>query len=112
MSLLNTVRVLVLDVFAILKVECLESLSVHVKFILVMLLPVNPVVCVGVVYLIRCVSDCLISDQDKKKQRDENGVKAAYRTFFVVFLLYSLVSRTVFRMFDCQIKGRGPYGPI
>jgi hypothetical protein len=100
MSLLNTVRVLVLDVFAILKVECLGSLSVHVKFILVMLLPV---VCVGVVYLIRCVSDCLISDQDKEKQRAENRVKAAYRTFFVVFLLYSLLSRTAFRMFDCQM---------
>ena len=32
----------------------------------------------------------------------ESRVTAAYRTFFVVFLLYPLLSRTVFRTFDCQ----------
>jgi heme/copper-type cytochrome/quinol oxidase subunit 2 len=99
MSVLSAVRVSVVDVFAILKVECLRALSVHTKFMLVMALPI---VCVVIIYLIRCVSDCRISGKDQDKQRDENRITAAYRTFFVIFLLYPLLSRTVFRTFDCQ----------
>lgn len=99
MSVLSAVRVIVVDVFAILKVECLGALSVHAKFMLVMALPI---VCVVIIYLIRCVSDCRISGKDMDRQRDENRITAAYRTFFVVFLLYPLLSRTVFRTFDCQ----------
>ena len=55
LAVLSAVRVIVVDVFAILKVECLGALSVHAKFMLVMLLPV---VTIGTVQLVRCINDC------------------------------------------------------
>jgi hypothetical protein len=102
--LLRAVRVLIMDVFAIVKIECVTPLSVHSKFILVMLLPVASV---GLLQLVRRVSDWKIARGDlagvaKDRQRDENRTTAAYRTYFIIFLFYPLLSRTVFRMFACQ----------
>eukprot|EP01045_Picozoa_sp_COSAG04_P027097 COSAG04_NODE_3898_length_2439_cov_1.713675_2_plen_568_part_01 len=104
-AVLSAVRVLILDLFAILKMECIGTMSVHTKFMLVMLLPVAAI---GTVQLVRCINDWRagrseqLSEAQMAKDRDERRVTAGYRSFFIVFLLYPLLSRSAFRTFACQ----------
>jgi hypothetical protein len=174
-SLVQAIRVLMLDVFALLYIDCLGGISLHGKFVAIM---AAPWVCVAFIRLIQSIADhqatrelapssgyrkkvkksfeageniqcphcekrmqtptranfvacpgCAITIATKDiqiaqpehetldditiraealvAQLTENRNKFAYRVFFVVFLLYPLLSKTVFHMFLCQTLGPG-----
>jgi hypothetical protein len=103
-QLLVACKVFMIDIFAIFKVDCIQPISIHNKFVVTMLLPP---ICFAVVLLLWCVSNARVRRQglsDAKQQQlcAKNGMTAAYRASFVLVLLYPLLSRTTFRMFSCQ----------
>jgi hypothetical protein len=53
-AVLNVMKVFLLDVFEVFRVDCVQPLSLHAKFIVIMVLPF---VGAGIVQLLRCVAD-------------------------------------------------------
>jgi len=98
--LLGALRVVVLDVFEILRIDCITPLSLHVKFGIIMLLPVAAI---GFVHLFRCWQDPRGSGEPSAKA--SNRAAAAYQSLVIIFLLYPLLSRTAFSIFNCQTLG-------
>ena len=86
--LLGALRVVVLDVFEILRIDCITPLSLHVKFGIIMLLPVAAI---GFVHLFRCWQDPRGSGEPSAKA--SNRAATAYQSLVIIFLLYPLLSR-------------------
>jgi hypothetical protein len=108
-SLIDFVRVLMLDVFAVLHIDCLGSISLHGKFAATMAIPW---VCVACIRLIQCIANRRVacsgaSSEEIAKQLAQNQNSFAYRVFFIIFLIYPLLSKTVFHIFLCQTLGPG-----
>jgi NADH:ubiquinone oxidoreductase subunit 3 (subunit A) len=106
-DLLSIMRVFLLDIFQIFRIDCLTPLSLHLKTIFIMVIPW---VGIALVYLLRCVANSRasrggVSPELIADRKAENHAKSAYRTFFVIFLLYPLLSRTAFHMMpnSCQV---------
>jgi predicted outer membrane repeat protein len=111
-QLLTAVGVLMVDIFEVFKLDCVSPLSLHTRFVCVMLMPP---VCIGLVQLLRVFANCRISngstyaegaDQTSEpsvvQRKAANRSKADYRSAFVVVLLYPLLCRTCFRMYACK----------
>ena len=94
-------NVLVLDFFAILKLDCIGNLSVHGKFVGIM---ASPLVSVAVFRLIQSIADRRAArnapTRDEALAESHNAF--AYRCFVVLWMLYPLLSKTALRMFICQ----------
>ena len=108
-GLLDAARVLMLDVFGMFSLDCVAPLSMHLKFVAIMLLPV---VGIGIVQLWACISVKLASrggltDEELAGKKASIRAASAYRSFFIIFLLYPLLSRTAFHMFGCQTLDTG-----
>lgn len=105
-SLLKGIRVLMLDVFAIFHVDCIGTMSVHGKFALIM---ASPWFCVVFILFVEGIANkrALRSDTPEAvaEARSQARGKTWYRVFFVFFLLFPLLSKTVFHMFLCQALG-------
>ena len=108
-AVLDAMKVFLLEIFEVFRMDCVSPLSVHAKFIIVMLLPL---VGIAVVQLLQCTANARVgrggADAElAAERRAENKANAAYRTFFVIFLLYPLLSRTAFHMTptSCQTLG-------
>jgi hypothetical protein len=117
---LKAIGIVLLDIFDVFKVDCLSPLSLHAKFIVIMVLPL---VGIAFVQFLRCASN----HGATKEQEATNRSSAAYRSFFVIFLcvatgsfcckvelkillrrrLYPLLSRTTFSIFRCQTLAVG-----
>jgi hypothetical protein len=109
-AVLNAVKVFLLDVFEVFRVDCITPLSVHAKFVVIMALPP---VGVGIVRLLRCAADARAGRGGADAalaatRRAENKAKSNYRMFFVIFLLYPLLSRTAFHMMPTACWALGP----
>jgi hypothetical protein len=98
--LLKVIGIVLLDIFDVFRIDCLSPLSLHAKFVIIMLLPV---VGIAFVQILRCVSNRGATPE----QAATNHARAAYRSFFVIFLLYPLLSRTTFSIFRCQTLATG-----
>ena len=97
-------RVLLVDIFNIFKIDCISPLSLHAKFIVVMLLPP---IGIGALQLVRLWSDSRAGKDDATpelvaKRKAANSTTAAYRSSFITVVLYPLLTRTCFRMYDCH----------
>ena len=106
-SILHAFRLLmdplskVLEIF---RIECIEPLELYVRFFVIMALPV---ICIVLLVLLRLVSDAYASRGQAAadlvaRRKADNKAKQDYRVFFMFFLLYPLLSRTVFHIFSCQ----------
>ena len=109
-ALLNAVQVLLLDVFEVFRIDCIAPFSVHARFTVIM---VMPFIGVAIVWLMCCIADAGTSRggvgvELVAQRRTENKAKASYRTFFVIFLLYPLLSRTAFHMTPTACWSLGP----
>ena len=109
-AILEAMRVLLLDVFDVFSLGCISTISLHTEFIIVMLLPVVGLLAVQ---LLRLSSLWLASRQAESAETPDPvqflrarqksiGATASYRSFFILFILYPLLSRTTFRMFRCH----------
>jgi Leucine-rich repeat (LRR) protein len=103
-SILESVRVLVGDVFEIFRIDCVAPVSLYAKFVMIMLLPA---VGTTVAQAVRCTANARAGDssapaEQREARRLKNREDANYRSYFVIFLLYPLLSHTVFHMFACQ----------
>lgn len=104
-TVIQAMRVLMLDIFDIFSIDCIStSLSLHARFIAVMLLPMAGLL---VVLLLRFASNCQAEHTGGTKveldaRKAAIQATASYRAFFVLFMLYPLLSRTVFHMFGCH----------
>ena len=99
-AVLNAMKVFLFDIFEVFRMDCISPLSVHAKFIVVMLLPLVGIVTIR---LLQCIANARAghggADAELVVQRwAEAKASSAYRTFFVIFLLYPLLSRTAFHM--------------
>jgi hypothetical protein len=99
-ELLSAIDVVLLDIFDVFRIQCLSALSLHAKFIVIMLMPMAGII---VVQILRCISNHGATPEQVAK----NAATAAYRSFFVIFLLYPLLSRTTFSIFRCQTLATG-----
>ena len=93
-------KVFLLDVFEIFKVDCISPMSLHSKFLSIISFPVVGLV---MVQLVRCIADARAgrggaSNELIVERKAKNQTNAAYRSFFLIFLLYPLLSRTTFHM--------------
>lgn len=86
--LLGALGVVLLDVFEILRIDCIKPLSLHAKFGIIMLLPVAAI---SFVLLLRWWRDARGSGEPSAKA--SNRAAAAYQSFVIIFLLYPLLSR-------------------
>jgi hypothetical protein len=82
-------------------------MSLHARFVAVMAFPW---VSIAFIRLIQCIGDGRVarsgaSGDALAEQLAVNRNKFAYRVFFVVFLCYPLLCKTVFHMFLCQTLG-------
>ena len=107
--LIQTIRVVLLDFFAVFHLDCLGSTSVHGRFIVIM---ASPWILAAFFRLIQYMADKRAARSGASPdvvaaQQDENRKNFAYRVTFVVFLLYPLLSKTIFTMFICQTFGPG-----
>lgn len=96
-KLLVAARVLLVDLFSTFKLDCVSPLSLHARFVIVVLLPPAGI---AIVQLLR-----LWNDYKSAEHKLANSNKAAYRSAFIIVLLYPLLCRTCFRMFACQKLG-------
>ena len=106
-DLLVGARVLIVDIFSVFKLDCISPLSLHAKFIVIMLLPPF---CIGIVQLLRMWSDCRATLGDAStellaERKAASHGTAAYRSSFIIIALYPLLTRSCFRMYDCQYLG-------
>ena len=83
-------RILMLDVFDFLKVDCIRPQYVRVKFCVMMLLPVLGLLAFQA---LRLVSNCRATANTA-----QTSVTARYRSFFVTFLLFPQVARYFTRL--------------
>jgi hypothetical protein len=87
-TLLKTMKIFLLDVFDMFSIDCIAPLSLHAKFVVVM---VMPIVGILIVHVIALVSTCFLSngiDEEAKAARaDEIRATKAYRCFFIIFML-------------------------
>lgn len=86
--LLGALGVVLLDVFEILRIDCITPMSLHAKFGIIMLLPVAAI---SIVLLFRCWKDARGSGESSVKA--SNRAAAANQAFVIIFLLYPLLSR-------------------
>eukprot|EP01051_Picozoa_sp_SAG22_P006365 SAG22_NODE_413_length_10849_cov_6.078977_7_plen_1231_part_00 len=110
-AVLSAMKVFLLDIFEVFRMGCISPPSVHSKFIVVMLLPLAGI---AIVQLLHCIANARAgrggADAELvAKRKEDNKATAAYRTFFLIFLLYPLLSRTTFHMTptSCQTLGDG-----
>jgi hypothetical protein len=94
-AVLNAMKVFLLDIFEVFHMDCIQPLSVHVKFSVIM---VVPPLAIGIIQLLRRIADARAPHEELAECRAQNKAKAAYRTFFMIFLLYPLLSRSAFHM--------------
>jgi hypothetical protein len=87
-KLLKAMKIIMLDVFDMFSIDCITPLSLHVKFIVVMLMPI---VGMFIVHAIAVVSTCFfsigVSEEAKAARKDEIRATKAYRCFFILFML-------------------------
>jgi hypothetical protein len=107
-AVLNAMKVFLFDIFEIFRLDCVQPLSLHAKFSITMMLPF---VGTGIVQLLRCFADCRAGrgdadDELVKQRKTENKANSEYRMFFVIFMLYPLLSRTAFHIYSCQTLGK------
>jgi hypothetical protein len=103
-SILEALRVLMGDVFEIFRIDCIAPLSLFSKFVIIMLLPA---VSCAAIEVARWIADCTAGSNATAEGGHaattlKNRENAYYRMYFVIFLLYPLLSRTIFHMFQCQ----------
>eukprot|EP01048_Picozoa_sp_COSAG05_P010327 COSAG05_NODE_900_length_6670_cov_2.425963_2_plen_1627_part_00 len=110
---LRALRMFMLDIFDIFKIDCVGSVSIYLKFIATM---IAPCIFVFVVQTLRKMSNdrALGSTSFKgasplmlETKHAENRAKADYRVLFGIFLMYPMLSRTCFHMFLCHTIGPG-----
>lgn len=88
-SLLKAMKIFMLDVFDVFSIDCISPLSLHAKFVVVMLMPV---VGLSTVQLIAFVSRNVLlsaglSEEARAARKAEIRSALAYRSFFIVFML-------------------------
>jgi hypothetical protein len=104
-AILRAIRILMLDIFDMFSIDCISTpLSLHARFIVIMLLPVVGLL---IVLVMRFASNCRAerasgTDETIGARKAAIQATASYRAFFVLFMLYPLLSRTVFHMFGCH----------
>jgi len=101
---LSAIRVLIVDIFEIFKLDCVSPLPFHTKYLITMLLPW---VCALLILLFRLFQDCRASRDGASvamvaQRKAANKSTAVNRCLFVVFLLYPLLSKTCFHIFACR----------
>eukprot|EP01052_Picozoa_sp_SAG31_P000855 SAG31_NODE_26_length_32985_cov_39.054096_20_plen_1883_part_00 len=88
-NLIDYMKIFFLDVFEFFALDCVSPLNLHLKFMIIMALP--PIASTFI-RLLRFIADQAAqrsseSPEVVSERITRNGNKAAYRTFFVVFLL-------------------------
>ena len=86
-SLLQAMKVLMLDVFDIFSIHCIKPLSLHAKFVVVMLLPCAGIAIIQAIAVIATYRMGGLSEDEKVARLAEISSKRAYRSFFVIFML-------------------------
>jgi hypothetical protein len=109
-AVLGAMKVFLLDVFEVFRIDCITPLSVHAKFVATMAFPLAGI---AGVQLLRCIANARAGrggadDALADTRRAENKATAYSRTFFVIFLLYPLLSRTAFHMTPTACWKVGP----
>lgn len=100
--LLQIVKLLMLDIFSMFSLDCVEPMSFHTKFIVVMFLPIAGISIVQLSARLSCKSRANNTTEEIEAQKLQARSTATYRSFLVLFMLYPLLSRTCFRMFSCH----------
>ena len=110
---MQVLKLFMLDVFDLFKLDCVGSVSIYFKFVCIV---VAPCIFVLVVHAIRKNSNKNIPISKSFRgasasmidmKREENRAKADYRVLFGIFLMYPVLSRTCFHMFLCHKIGPG-----
>ena len=109
-AVLDAVQIFLLDVFEVFRIDCIAPLSVHARFSTIMVLPF---VGVAIVQLLHCIADARagrggVDPELVAHRHASNKAKASYHMFFVIFLLYPLLSRTAFHMTPTACWSLGP----
>jgi hypothetical protein len=99
-AVLKAMKIFLGDIFEIFRVDCVQPLSLYAKFSIIMMLPFAGTC---IVQLLRCFADYRAGGDTTRIA--ENKANSEYRMFFVIFLLYPLLSRTAFHIYSCQTLG-------
>ena len=86
-SLLQATKILMLDIFDMFSIDCVAPLSLHAKFIVVMLLPWVGIAIAQVLAMVAACRKGDLSEEENAARQAEISSKRAYRSFFVIFML-------------------------
>lgn len=114
-TILSALRILMDPLSAVIelfRLECVRRLGLYARFVLIMALPLA---FISVIRVLRCIADARAkrdnaSELVANKRKAANSSRQSYHTFFTFFLLYPLLSRTVFHVFSCQQLVEGESG--
>eukprot|EP01043_Picozoa_sp_COSAG02_P040982 COSAG02_NODE_3359_length_6871_cov_22.317779_2_plen_371_part_00 len=94
-NLLMTMKVFLLDVFDMFSIDCIAPLSLHAKFIVVMLMPIVGIIVVHVIPIVStCFFSCGVNEEAKVARKTEIRATKAYRSFFILFMLCECTALT------------------
>ena len=104
-SLLDALKVIIIDVVAVFRLDCISAMTIYSRFCLVMVLPWIGTLLVHVYARLCNMRGGKADEEDSTKRHEQNKASAYSRSLFIVFMLYPILSRTAFAMLRCQDLG-------